>query len=242
MRFPVYDTGRGGPRVRATGWVIVLRMRLVAFLLAALMLVAQKPNPALEPVADQPGLPRVLLIGDSISIGYTIPVRKALAGKVNVHRIPENAAFTGHGVKRIDAWLGESKWDAIHFNFGLHDIKRMENGERQVALADYESNLRAIVARLKKTGAVLVFATTTPVPEGKVSPPRVPADVERYNEVARRVMEENGVAVDDLYSFALPRLSKIQLPVNVHYTEAGYAELATEVVRHIQRALEGRRE
>jgi lysophospholipase L1-like esterase len=215
-------------------------MRLAAALLLAVSLYAQKPNPALEPIADQPGLPRVLLIGDSISIGYTIPVRTALAGKANVHRIPENAAFTGHGVKRIDAWLGGSKWDVIHFNFGLHDVKRMDNGEPQVSLADYESNLRAIVTRLKKTGASLVFAMTTPVPEGKVSPPRVPADVERYNDVARRVMKEADVPVNDLYSFALPRLSKIQMPVNVHYTDAGYEELATEVVKHIHRAV-GRR-
>lgn len=212
-------------------------MRAAAFLLAVSLL-AQKPNPAFAPVADEPGLPRVLLIGDSISIGYTIPVRKMLAGKVNVHRIPENAAFTGHGVKRIDAWLGDSKWDVIHFNFGLHDLKRMENGEPQVSLADYESNLRTIVARLKKTGASLVFATTTPVPEGKLNPPRVPADVERYNAVARRVMKEADVPVDDLYSFALPRLAKIQLPANVHFTDAGYEELATEVVKHIRRALD----
>jgi acyl-CoA thioesterase-1 len=212
-------------------------MRTAAFLIV-LPLLAQTPHPSLTQVPDQPGLPRVLLIGDSISMGYTIPVRKLLTGKVNVHRIPENAAFTGHGVKRIDAWLGNSQWDAIHFNFGLHDIKRMENGEPQVSIADYELNLRTLVARLKKTGASLVFATTTPVPEGKVSPPRIPADVERYNEVARRVMKEADIPVTDLYAFALPRSAKIQMPVNVHYTEAGYEELATEVAKHTQRALD----
>jgi acyl-CoA thioesterase-1 len=187
-------------------------MRASAFLLA-LSALAQSPHPSFAPVDDQAGLPRVLLIGDSISMGYTIPVRKLLAGKANVHRIPENAAFTGYGLKQLEAWLGESKWDAIHFNFGLHDIKRMENGEPQVPLADYESILRKIVARLKKTGASLVFATTTPVPEGKVSPPRIPADVERYNDAARRVMKDAGIPVNDLYAFALPRLAKIQLPV-----------------------------
>lgn len=211
-------------------------MRTAAFLLACTLL-AQTPHPSLAPVEDKPGLPRVLLIGDSISMGYTIPVRKLLAGKANVHRIPENAAFTGHGVKRIDAWLGDSKWDLIHFNFGLHDIKRMDDGKQQVSLEDYESNLKTIVKRLKQTGASLIYATTTPVPEGKVSPARVPADVESYNEVARRVMKEAGIPIDDLYAFALPRLAKIQIPVNVHYTEAGYQELAGEVARHIQAAL-----
>jgi acyl-CoA thioesterase-1 len=179
----------------------------------------------------------VLLIGDSISIGYTLPARKLLAGKANIHRIPENAAFTGFGLKRIDAWLSDGRWDVIHFNFGLHDLKRMDDGKPQVSLADYEANLRELVARLKLTGAVLVFATTTPVPEGKVNPPRVPADVPLYNDAARRVMKENGIAIDDLYGFALPRLGEIQLPVNVHYTDAGYEVLASEVVRSIQSAL-----
>jgi len=130
---------------------------------------------------DKPGLPRVLLIGDSISIGYTLPARDALEGKANVHRIPENAGPTTNGVQNIDAWLGKGKWDVIHFNFGLHDLKYMFDNERQVTPADYERNLRRIVFRLKQTGAKLIFAATTPVPEGKLNPPRVPADVETHN-------------------------------------------------------------
>src|SRR5262245_45995913 len=78
-------------------------------------------SPAFASVTEQPGLPRVLLIGDSISIGYTVTVRRELAGKANVLRIPENGADTANGLKKIDAWLGESKWDVIHFNWGLHD-------------------------------------------------------------------------------------------------------------------------
>jgi acyl-CoA thioesterase-1 len=113
----------------------------------------------------------------------------------------------------------------------------MEDGKQQVSLADYESNLRTIVARLKKTGARLIFATTTPVPEGKVNPPRVPADVPVYNQVAMRVMKENEVAVTDLYAFALPKLGRIQMPVNVHYTVEGYEALAGEVVAGIRAAL-----
>lgn len=205
---------------------------------AALLSAQQKPHPSLATVEDVPNLPRVLLIGDSISMGYTIPVRNLLKGVANVHRIPENAAFTGHGVKQLDAWVRDGNWDVIHFNFGLHDVKRMEDGKQQVSLADYEKNLRAIVARLRKAGARLIFATTTPVPEGKVSPPRVPADVAAYNAAALRVMKDHGVAVTDLYSFALPRTSAIQLPVNVHYTEKGYEELAGEVARGIRAALQ----
>jgi lysophospholipase L1-like esterase len=210
-------------------------LRALPALLALAVCSAQTtPHPAFAPVTDNPKLPRVLLIGDSISIGYTIPVQKLLAGVANVHRIPENAAFTGYGLRQIERWLGDGHWGVIHFNFGLHDLKRMEDGKPQVPLTQYETNLRQLVARLKKTGAVLIFATTTPVPEGNVNPPRVPADVARYNEAALRVMKDNGVAVDDLYTFALPRLSEIQQPVNVHYTDTGYEALATQVARSIR--------
>jgi len=199
------------------------------------------PSPALAAVADVPGLPRVLLIGDSISMGYTVPVRTLLAGKANVHRPPENCGDTARGVKSLDKWLGEGKWDVIHFNFGLHDLKYLDGkgalvapdqGKQVASLAEYEKNLRALVARMKQTGAKLIFATTTPVPAG--SSGRVERDEQRYNEVAGRVMKESGVAVDDLAAFAGARLEKIQLPKNVHFTPDGYAQLADAVVASIR--------
>ena len=79
----------------------------ILMLLAAVALAFGQVNdfspqsPAFAPVIDNPELPRVLLIGDSISIGYTVPVRNALAGKANVHRIPENGADTVNGLKRM---------------------------------------------------------------------------------------------------------------------------------------------
>ena len=81
------------------------------------------PNPAYTPVQDIAGLPRVLIIGDSISIGYQVPLREALKAKANVHRPPTNCGPTSRGVEQIDAWLGDGKWDVIHFNFGLHDVR-----------------------------------------------------------------------------------------------------------------------
>src|SRR5882724_8383049 len=155
-------------------------------------------SPAFAPVVDQPGLPRVLLIGDSISIGYTVNVQKALAGKASVHRIPENGADTANGLKKIDSWLGDSHWDVIHFNWGLHDLKVTAQGEGQVPIDAYEKNLATLVQRLKRTGAQLIWATTTPVPEGKQNPVRVSSDVPRYNAAAIRVMEAEGIPTDDL--------------------------------------------
>src|SRR3954451_8440143 len=66
----------------------------------------KSPQPSLAPIVDTPGLPRVLLIGDSISMGYTISVRELLKGEANVHRVPENGGDTANGLAKLDKWLG----------------------------------------------------------------------------------------------------------------------------------------
>jgi lysophospholipase L1-like esterase len=209
---------------------------LTSLLNAAAAQDKKKKDPAFDAVKDDPNLPRVLLIGDSISIGYTPDTRKLLAGKANVHRIPTNGGPTTTGLANLKEWLGTSKWDVIHFNWGLHDIK-MDKGPHQVPIDQYEKNLRDLVKQLKATGAKLIWASTTPVPEGKLTPPRQNKDVIAYNAVARKIMEENGVAINDLYDFALPRLDKIQRPVNVHFTPEGSTTLAEKVAQAIQKAL-----
>lgn len=196
----------------------------------------KQPNPVYAPITDVAGLPRVLLIGDSISIGYTLAVRELLAGKANVHRPPTNCGPTIRGVEQIDAWLGDGRWDVIHFNFGLHDLKIMDDGKHQVALEQYEKNLRQLVERMKKTKAKLIWCSTTPVPETS-SPPRHNADVLAYNAAAKKVMDEQGIASDDLYAFALPQLAKIQLPNNVHFSPEGSKVLARQVAEAIETAL-----
>lgn len=198
------------------------------------------PDPAFSPITDDPTLPRVLLLGDSISIGYTIPTREALAGKANVHRAPTNCGPTITGVKQLDRWLGDGRWDVIHFNFGLHDLKQID-GKHQVPIDQYEQNLREIVARLKKTGARVIWCSTTPVPApGTDGPPRKSDDVVAYNVVAGKVMAENAIPIDDLYTFALPQLDKIQRPANVHFTSQGSAVLAQQVAASILKELESR--
>jgi lysophospholipase L1-like esterase len=195
-----------------------------------------KADPAFAQVKEDPALPRVLLIGDSISIGYTTPTRQLLSGKANVHRIPENGGPTTNGLKKIKTWLGDGRWDVIHFNWGLHDLKQ-DGGKHQVPLEQYAKNLRELVRIMQATKAKLIWASTTPVPEGKVSPTRSNADVIAYNAVARKIMDENGIATDDLYAFALPRLKEIQQPVNVHFTSAGSQALAEQVTAAIEKQL-----
>ncbi len=209
-------------------------------------------DPAMAPVEDVAGLPRVLLIGDSVSLGYTVAVRKELVGKANVHHPPANCGSTRTGLRDLDKWLGTKKWHVIHFNWGLHDLgyrfdndsnlsekneyARPDNGGHQnVPPAEYEKNLRELVVRLKKTGAKLICATTTPVPADLHS--YVRGAEAPYNEVARRVMREQGVPLDDLWAFATHQLDKIQIPGNPHFTAKGSEVLARQVVRAIESAL-----
>ncbi|MEZ5384470.1 MAG: SGNH/GDSL hydrolase family protein [Prosthecobacter sp.] len=194
-------------------------------------------NPVLAPIEDVAGLPRVLLIGDSISMGYTLPVRKMLEGKANIHRIPANGGPTKNGVANIQKWLGTGKWDVIHFNWGIHDLKIMPDGKRQVETADYEANLRSLVATLKATGAKLIWASTTPIPDGELNPPRSFGKVSEYNEIAARVMKENGVAIDDLNAWMTPKFEEFHKPKDLHYTEAGSEHLAKKVAEAVTQAL-----
>jgi acyl-CoA thioesterase-1 len=225
--------------------LFALFIAIVLFTILGVQVVAaeQKSDPALLPIEDDAKLPRVLLIGDSISMGYTLPVRELLKDKANVNHPPENCGETARGLKSLEKWLGEKKWDVIHFNFGLHDLKYLdENGKyvspdkgRQVAVPEqYEKNLRELVTKLQATGAKLIFASTTPVPDGTTG--RVKDDELRYNAAAESVMKESGIEYEDLHGIIKANPS-LQLPKNVHFTPEGYKVLATEVVKHIESAL-----
>lgn len=177
-------------------------------------------------VKDQPGLPRVLLIGDSISRGYTLAVRRALAGKANVHRAPANCGSTAAGLKKLPVWLGEGKWDIIHFNFGIHD--RM-SGE-----AVYAANLEQIVGELEKTGAKLIWARTTPPASGDNKEKFTPEQCERVNRIADAIMRKHGIPLDDLHAVVSPRLAELQNKNDVHFNSAGYSILGNQVAAEIQ--------
>ncbi len=199
-------------------------------------------------------LPNVLILGDSISIGYTPFVQKFLKGRANIYRPlledgnPENCQGTMNGVKNIDRWIGNRKWDVVHFNFGLHDLKQVdpETGAssqnpkhpQQAGLKQYKKNLIYITEKLLATGAKLIFATTTPYPDVTNGPLRKPGMSKKYNRIAVRIMNKNGIMINNLHDFVVPRMAELQLPANVHFNEKGSRALALKVVERILEALE----
>lgn len=200
-----------------------------------------------------PALPNVLLLGDSISIGYTRAVRTALAGKANVYRPlrgqnPDNCGDTSTGLSRIDAWLGERKWDVIHFNWGLWDLcyrnpasrnqgnRDKVSGTLSTPLDVYARNLETLVVRLQATGAKLIWASTTVIPEGEAG--RFVGDDEKYNAVAARVMQRHGIPTNDLFALTKGLAGKHSLKEgDVHYTPEGYIKVAAQVAAAIESIL-----
>jgi lysophospholipase L1-like esterase len=200
-------------------------------------------------------LPHVLILGDSISVGYTRDVRKMLEGKANVFRPmqangknPDNCGDTTIGLAKIDQWLGDKRWDVIHFNWGLWDLcyrnpavkknsgKDKVNGKVSTTPADYEKQLEELVARLKKTGAKLIWASTTLVPDGE--PGRFVGDDAKYNAVAAKVMERHGITVNDLHALTRTFAPEFFVrPGDVHFTPQGSKRLGEQVAAKISEAL-----
>lgn len=191
------------------------------------------------------GQPRVLLIGDSISMGYTPFVKNMLEGRAEVHRIPGNGQHTGAGLQKLDKWLGDDTWDVIHFNWGLWDLcyrhpdsqnqgrRDKENGTVTNSLEVYEANLNQLVARLKKTGAKLIWANTTHVPKGELG--RVFGDELKYNQAAAKVMKQHGVKTNDLRSLTASFPADLFVaPGDVHFIKEGSRRLAIQVVDTIE--------
>lgn len=179
-------------------------------------------------VPDNPQLPRVLLIGDSISHMYTKSVRQLLKGKANVHRAPANCGPTTMGLKAMDDWLDEGsgkKWNLIHFNFGIHD--RTKKPE------DYAANLEKLVTRLQKTGAILVWARTTPFRNN----PQAKEQYTLLNDTADAVMRKHGIIINDLYSTVADDLDNYISGDNVHFNSKGVAVQAEQVAKIITEAL-----
>lgn len=207
----------------------------------------RKPNPVFAAPAVDPALPNVLLIGDSISIGYTLDVRRELKGKANVFRPPTNCGPTTTGVAKIDEWLGDRKWDLIHWNHGLHDLKFMgPNGQNladpkastshpQVPIDEYAANIEKLARRIKQSANVVVWRETTPVPEGAAG--RVVGDSARYNAAAAEAIATvGGIQTDPFFAFS-DSISQHQRPANVHYTPEGSKRLGKHVADVVEKAL-----
>jgi lysophospholipase L1-like esterase len=188
-------------------------------------------------------LPRVFLIGDSIAAGYADTVREHLAGRASVQLRPENGEDSRNLLRRAPAWLAGERFDVIHFNCGLHDIKRAHaTCDLQVPIEEYERNLHQIVELLRPYAQTLIWARTTPVMDGQPVPwkgfDRFNRDVDAYNQVADAVMTGSGIALNDLHGAVVGAgLDMCLSEDGVHMTETGDRVLGEQVARVVGEAV-----
>ncbi|MCD6394199.1 MAG: glycoside hydrolase family 97 N-terminal domain-containing protein, partial [Planctomycetes bacterium] len=187
---------------------------------------------------------KVLIIGDSISIGYTPYVAEILKGKAVVTHNKGNAGPTMRGIANIDKWLGSNKWDVIHFNWGLWDMYGWQYLNIDRSPKAYEARLEKLVLRLKKTDAKLIWATTTPIcPKANVYRNKVffvePKVEKEYLDAAARVMKKHNIQVNDLHSFIKAKRSEYARADNdVHYNVKGQKKLAEQVASAIEKSID----
>jgi len=185
---------------------------------------------------------QILVVGDSIVSGYYSALCGFFEGEAMVSR--DGTTYNDPDppwksiVDRYIASGGSNGWDVIQFNWGLHAVKYVDEDNKsclpgdpgahiQFTVEEYARQMELWVKELKRTGAKLVFATTTPIPEGASASIRH-LDLNPYNDAAKAIMATNGIAVNDLYAFAFPRLTELQKPDNVHFTAYGSSELARQ--------------
>ena len=193
--------------------------------------------------AQDKSIPRVVLIGDSIRLGYAPLVAKKLEGKAIVISAKPNGEDSANVLRHLDEWVINERPHVVHINAGLHDLK-VKGTTYQVPLPEYEKNLATILERVRTgTNATIIFATTTPILDSlhaqrKAGFNRYQADVQRYNAAAAALMKRLGVPVNDLHKVVEDGgKERLMTGDGTHYTTEGYEVLATAVTATIVEAL-----
>lgn len=179
--------------------------------------------------ADDDSLPGVLLIGDSIVVGYSAKVQEKLAGTANVARLATSKCLCDAALmKEMDYVLGEYKYEVVHFNNGLHGWSFTEE--------DYADSFPLFFDHLRRhsKNAALIWASSTPVRHRnnlKQLDEERNARVIARNSIARKFLSEYSVITNDLYGLMVehPELCTD----GVHYNSDGYAIMADAVCKHI---------
>jgi lysophospholipase L1-like esterase len=183
----------------------------------------------------------VILIGDSIRMGYCPFVVKELEGLAEVWSPEPNGGTSENVLRHLDEWVLSHDADAVHVNAGLHDLRKAFGAtESAIPLASYQANVEAILKTIRaKTRARLIWAATTPVNEARHHATkgfdRFEADVVAYNEAAATVANRLGVEINDLYRVVMDAgRDRLLGPDGVHFTPEGSALLGKAVADFIR--------
>lgn len=186
--------------------------------------------------------PRVLIIGQSISLGYTPYVQRLLRQRgIVVEHNPGNAGQASNILMYLDDWALSGSWDLIQLTAGLHELLRdRQTGRPRAEVEDFASHVEQIVVRLRQgSSARLLWATTTPVIDQRHATSTQPGDrferdQVRYSRAAQDIMRRYGVPINDLHAAVMSAgAERLIGPDGVHFTEEGYAFLGEKVAERI---------
>jgi hypothetical protein len=186
------------------------------------------------PDSNARGLPRVLLVGDSIARGYGPQVEQKLKGKAYVARMATSKSVGDPALlAEVALVLGQTRFDVIHFNNGLHGFGYSED--------DYRRAFPEFLEALKKgsQGAKLIWATTTPVRlRGHLDQidPRT-TRVQARNAIAAKLVEAEKIPVDDLFAL-MDGHPEYHADDGIHFNGKGIAAQAEQVAERIKGVLD----
>ena len=185
---------------------------------------------------------KVLLIGDSIRMFYQNEVISQLGDGYEVYAPEENCRFSLYVLNSLRIWLNAFPTpDIIHFNAGLWDTAILYHEDGCfLDVESYIKYMKMILRELKKTGAKIIFATTTPVSDEKVDlPGPVPPahrneDIIKYNKAILEAFSGEEIVINDLFSHIFPSRDAYLSGDMIHPNEDGVKVLGTAVANCIK--------
>ena len=188
---------------------------------------------------------KIVLLGDSIRMGYDKYVKEALAGVAEVYYPAENCKYAENVLRFAHDWKKTGEWgddvDLVHWNAGLWDMLELF-GDEPLSTKDYYAN---VIPRIDKRlrmlfpKAKLVFATSTPVIEAKCDPTfrRHNATIEEYNAIATAALADTDTRINDLYALMKDTPDSYHSDSVHYYTDEGTTLIGGRVLSIITEEL-----
>ena len=185
---------------------------------------------------------KVLLLGDSIRMFYENEVRELLGSEYEVFSPSENCRFSAYVLNSLRFWLNDfPNPDIIHFNAGLWDtaILYSEDG-CFVGIDEYVRNMKKVLRELKKTGAKIIFATSTPVSDkkeklpGPMPPAHKNTDIQSYNNAVLEAFKDEDILINDLFSVMYEKKEEYLCDDMIHPNDDGVKLLGKAVADMIK--------
>ena len=176
-------------------------------------------------------LPRVLLVGDSITYGYQEKVRELLRDVCYVDYVATSYAVdTKMYNQLIQSFISDSEYALIHFNHGLHGI--------HLSKKSYKSRVKKLLSKVKDDVKLVLVATTIVYKEGnKRLDGAWMKRVRERNAAVQEIAEGKGCMVDDLYTVSSSIPKEYRYVDGTHYLKEGYDILAATVAECIRNTL-----